>query len=64
MTFIHSAWMQLYSEELDLYDEHEGAHFECTTCEELFANMTPLFITLLIGIECFECFTKRLEASQ
>jgi len=64
MTFIHSAWMKLYSEELDLYDEHEGAHFECTNCEELFPNMAPPFIPLLIGIECFECFTKRLEASQ
>ena len=51
MTFIHSAWMKLYSEELDLYDEHEGAHFECTNCEELFPNMAPPFIPLLIRSE-------------
>jgi len=64
MTPIEEAWNKLYKEELDLYDEHEGAHFECTTCEDIFPNATPLFIPLLLGIECFVCFTKRLEASQ
>ena len=64
MTPIEEAWNKLYKEELDLYDKYEGAHFKCTTCEELFPNMAPPFIPLLIGIECFECFTKRLEDSQ
>ncbi|MAZ97694.1 MAG: hypothetical protein CMP53_09255 [Flavobacteriales bacterium] len=64
MTPIEEAWNKLYKEELDLYDEHEGAHFECTTCEEIFPNCTPLFIPLLLGIECLVCFEKRMEASQ
>ena len=57
-------WQQLYDEELKLYDENENAHFECTTCHELMPNAAPPFIPLLIAIECFECYSKRMEASR
>lgn len=57
-------WKQLYDEELKLYDENEDAHFECTTCHKLMPNAAPPFIPLLIAIECFECYSKRMEASR
>ena len=52
-------WEAEFKEDLDAYDKHEGAHLQCPTCDELFPNMAPAFIPILLSVECIPCWMAK-----